>query len=293
MSANLFQIRRTVGLHNKIIRLDRLPPSSNIVQNKTAIRFYFYFINRTWKINTPFFGKDVPVRVDSAATWKYLLQITVLPKSWHSHFKTYYRSSSILWLIWTCAKVNLKQSLQSPEQALRVTGGWGSQISWQSAHESGKIFSSTHRSALPPGKYSIVQPEGLCQRKMLMTLSGIELATFRLVAHCLNQLCHRVFPYEHLCNSEWLTGQSCLGLQTQKKFETKEREREREREKLHTVNCISILIQCLMRHALHRRTDLLQFTVSVTVHSKCSISPSPLSIHFAIRVRWSHVVACV
>ena len=71
----------------------------------------------------------------------------------------------------------VKKSLYRPGHALRVPGGWGSQISRQLAHEGGKVVSSTHWPPFPPREIflvlisvtgsvnprTIVQPEGLCQ----------------------------------------------------------------------------------------------------------------------------------
>jgi len=105
-------------------------------------------------------------------------------------------------------KKNIKQFHYRPGQALRFPGGWGSQISTQSAYEGGKFVSPTHRPPLPPRKYSwysfileaesIVRSEGLCEWKIPITLSGIEPATFRLVAKCFNQLRNRVPPYIYI-----------------------------------------------------------------------------------------------
>ena len=48
-------------------------------------------------------------------------------------------------------KGKVKQSHYTHGQALRLSGGWDSQISWQSAHEDNKFVSPPHRPPLPLG----------------------------------------------------------------------------------------------------------------------------------------------
>jgi hypothetical protein len=93
----------------------------------------------------------------------------------------------------------VKQSHYRHWEGLRIPRTWSSQILNQSAHEDGKVVSPTHRPTLPQDIFLVlisvrgwvdprvmVWPEGLCQWKNPVTPSGIEPATLRFVAQCLN-----------------------------------------------------------------------------------------------------------
>ena len=116
-----------------------------------------------------------PIGRGSAASRLLGLQVRIPPGTWISVSRNYcvlcrYRpthgpiprleeqvqqwSSTPILSRYKEVKQMVKQSLTRPGQALRFPRGGGYQISRQSAHESGKVESPTHRPPLNPRKYS-------------------------------------------------------------------------------------------------------------------------------------------
>ena len=123
-------------------------------------------------------------------------QLSSTTTNYYKHVATQFGVSAVFYTF------ELTDLCRGPEQTLSFPGGLVSQISRQSAHEGSKVVSPTHQPPLPAAIFltrisvkNLSRPQGhsMAGRIMsmkLMTPTGIEPATFQLVAHWLNQLRH-------------------------------------------------------------------------------------------------------
>ena len=121
--------------------------------------------------------------------------------------------------------VKVKQSLYRPRLALSFAWCWGCHISRHLEHEDGRAVFTLQEIFLllisVRGLFdhkAVVRPEGLRKWKVPLTPSGIETATFCLVAQCLNQLRNHVPPPSPVADKyKWEYKTLCLSKNKKKK----------------------------------------------------------------------------
>jgi hypothetical protein len=115
---------------------------------------------------------------------------------WRLEFTAVFVKTLTYFVAYLNSKVKVKQSHYRPGQALRFPGGWGSQISRQSALEGGEVVRPTHRPCLPQRKYSWYSflSEGSIATEMVYVNEKFQWHhrdSNPSVAQCLNELRHR------------------------------------------------------------------------------------------------------
>ena len=112
--------------------------------------------------------------------WLHLLQARIM----HTKGLSSLNCKSIPLQAWTGPEGSRR--LRFPD--FKTIGTWR-----LSAIRTGRLYSRENTPDTHFCEYQ-VRSEGLCPWKILMTPLGIQLATFQLVAQCLNQMRHRVTP---------------------------------------------------------------------------------------------------